>query len=95
MRMLKLFEQAGMPAYWGSGIRNRFRCTVVFTYATTEGSGPGAMSYPSIMREPGNAAASSSPRTPEAGRFGNISPDGIGSASVLLFATHDAPSPAT
>ena len=27
----------------GTGIRYRFRCTVVFTYANTEGSGPGAM----------------------------------------------------
>src|SRR3954469_25875297 len=48
---------------------------------------------PSITREPGSPAASLKVRIPEAGRFGNVSPGGISSATVLSALPHNAPCP--
>src|SRR5215510_6851225 len=47
------------------------------------------MFHPSITREPGNEAASSNPRMPEAGKLGNFSPAGTGITSVLPALVRD------
>ncbi len=74
----------------GSGMRKRFRCIVVFTYAYTDGSGPGESPYTPIANDLGKKDGSSSRPIPRPGSGGSIAPGSSGTTRVRPPSVRDA-----